>query len=98
MPPWPSSMLYDRQATIAMPTCDRIETPRLLGNRSGATRRTSAKPPQVTSRAVGRRPTRGATARGRATLASISRLAFARSEQALGPEDQHQHEQQVRQD
>ena len=44
MPPCPSSMLYDRQTTIAMPICDSMVCDRLLVKISGATMRTSAKP------------------------------------------------------
>src|SRR5438105_3525479 len=112
MPPWPSSMLNDRQATIAMPICDSIVIDRLLVNTSGATASTSTNRLQITKRPTlsGRNSKRAGAAEaadavdtaamrlevdvGKALIAS----ALPRSEQPLGPEDQDQHQEQVRQD
>jgi len=52
MPPWPSSMLYERQATIAMPICESIVIDRLLVKSSGAIASTSANRPQTINRPV----------------------------------------------
>src|SRR5207248_1741384 len=100
MPPWPSSMLNDRQATIAMPICDSIVIDRLLVNTSGATASTSTNRLQITKRPTlsGRKSKRaGAAEAADAVDTAAMRLgldvgkaliasALPRSEQPLGPE------------
>src|SRR5213079_3421961 len=100
MPPCPSSMLYERQAMIAMPICDSIVAARLLVNSSGAHARTAANRPQTT-----KRPTLRGLKLNRAVAAAWLAMAWvvigsmvARSEQPPGPEDQHQHEEKIGKD
>src|SRR5947208_15575366 len=89
MPPCPSSMLYERQAMIAMPICDSIVAARLLVNSSGAHARTAANRPQTT-----KRPTLLGLKLNRAVAAARLAMAWvvvmgsvvARSEQSPGPE------------
>ena len=92
-------MLYERQATIAMPTCDSMRKTEAAreGERRDDQDETRSRP-RPTSRADRHRARaarrRRIVRRSRPSLA----LAFPRAEQALRPEDQDQHEQQVRQD
>ena len=50
MPPWPSSTLYERQATMAMPICDSRLTWKLPLKTMGATSSNSANRPHSTQR------------------------------------------------
>ena len=92
MPPCPSRMLYDRQAMMAMPICDSMVIDRPLVQTSGATSSSSANRLQTSQRPV----LNFCVVLEECVLFMAS--TFARAQQTAWPEDQDQHEKQVRQD